>query len=409
MRVLQLHTRHREQGGEDVVVDTEAALLREAGHDVMQFIARNPESAPQAAAALSLAPWNPLMANRLRRVITDFEPDVAHVHNTWFAMSPSVIAVLKKSGVPVVMTLHNYRHVCANARLFRDGRPCEDCVGTSPWQGVRHACYRGSRAQSAIAVSAQSLHRRLGTWDLVEAFIVLTDFQKDVMVRGGVPSDRIKIKPNPVLDPGPRPAPPSESNAVLYVGRLETPKGIDLLIEVWNKVQPRDLELMVVGDGPLRALVEKATAHANVRLTGEIPHHDVRQAMLTSRVLVSPSRSYETFGLVAVEALSAGLPALVSDLGMARWENLSIQQRMLATRVIHKHLFAESIEVWLLENGPLRKNGTAQPALGTNYLAITNSLRLDLQALGLERKARAINPVEAIKAKIEAARQGGSS
>ena len=77
--------------------------------------------------------------------------------------------------------------------------------------------------------------------------------------------------------------------------------------------------------------------------------------------------------------------ALVSDLGVARWEDLSTQQRMLATRVIHKHLFAECIETWLLENGPLRKNGTARPALGTNYLAITNSLRLDLQALGLTR------------------------
>ena len=101
--------------------------------------------------------------------------------------------------------------------------------------------------------------------------------------------------------------------------------------------------------------------------------------------------------------------ALISDLGVTRWEDLSTQQRMLATRVIHKHLFAESIEVWLLENGPLKKNGTARPALGTNYLAITNSLRLDIQALGLERRSRAINPVEAIKAKIEAARQGGSS
>ncbi len=92
--------------------------------------------------------------------------------------------------------------------------------------------------------------------------------------------------------------------------------------------------------------------------------------------------------------------ALISDLGVARWEDLSTQQRMLATRVIHKHLFAESIEVWLLENGPLRKNGTARPALGTNYLAITNSLRLDLQALGVERRPRDVTPsFEQIKAR----------
>ena len=80
--------------------------------------------------------------------------------------------------------------------------------------------------------------------------------------------------------------------------------------------------------------------------------------------------------------------ALVSDLGASRWEDLSEQQRILVTRVIHKHLFAESIEAWLLEHGPLRKNGTVRPALGSNYLAIANSLRLDLITLGLERRTR---------------------
>jgi len=317
VRVLQIHTNYRDLGGEGLVVDTEAGLLRAEGHDVYQFTAQNRNSAPQSAAALAVAPWNPAQVRKLRQVVGEFKPDIAHVHNTWYAMSPAVISTVKHLGVPVVMTLHNYRLVCANGMLFRDGSPCEDCVGSSPWQGVRHSCYRGSTALSVVAVGTRVLHDRLGTYADVDVFVALTDFQRDVLVRGGLPRDRVVVKPNVVSDPGPRPAPPSRSNTVLYVGRLAEEKGVDVLIDGWTRDAPPGMELVIAGDGPLRPSLERAATASSIEFVGSVAPEGVQELMLTSRALVFPSKVYESFGMVVVEAFAAGLPALVTRGGAA--------------------------------------------------------------------------------------------
>ena len=315
MRVLQLHTEHRFGGGEDVVVDIEANLLREGGHDVEQVVARNPSTAPKAAATFASAPWNQAQARRILRAIKAFEPDVAHLHNTWFAMSPAVITALKRAGIPVVVTLHNYRLLCANGYLFRDGAPCEDCVAASPWQAVQHACYRDSRPLSVVAAGTIALHNRLGTYDDVDLFIALTEFQKDLLVRGGLPSDRVVVKPNSVGDPGPRAIAPSASKTVLYVGRLSEEKGGVPLVETWSVAPPAGLELAIVGDGPLRSRLEAEATASTVRLRGFQTRDRILSMMLESRALVVPSKWYEGLPLAVLEAFSAGLPVLASNLG----------------------------------------------------------------------------------------------
>ena len=151
MRVLQLHTPYRQPGGEDAVVRAEAEVLRRSGHEVVQYQVQNPPGAAGAIGSLVLSPWNPLQARRVQHLAERIRPDVAHVHNTWYAQSPAVLWALRRSGVPTVMTLHNYRLVCANGQLFRDGAPCEDCVGASPWHGVQHGCYRDSIVLSVPA------------------------------------------------------------------------------------------------------------------------------------------------------------------------------------------------------------------------------------------------------------------
>jgi glycosyltransferase involved in cell wall biosynthesis len=316
MRILQLHTRYREQGGEDAVVRAEADLLRRRGHEVVQHELRNPPDAAHAAVALALAPWNPLEARLVRGIAEQIRPDVVHVHNTWYAMSPAVLWSLRRVGVPVVVTLHNFRLLCANGQLFRDGAPCEDCVGSHPWHGVRHRCYRGSALLSVPPAGSVALHRRIGTWErCVDLFLALNEFARERFVHGGLPAGRIRVKPNFVADPGRRRTPASSSRTVLYVGRISPEKGVEVLVEAWRRVAATTtLELVVIGDGPNRKDLERR-AVPSIRFEGHLPADQVRERMTTARTLVVPSVWYEGQPMVVLEALAAGLPVLASRTG----------------------------------------------------------------------------------------------
>lgn len=315
MRILQVHTRYREAGGEDTVVEAEAELLTSVGHQVIPYVAENPVGAASTAASLALSHWNPWTARRLQAVARRIRPDVVHVHNTWFALSPSILAALDLAGVPIVATLHNYRLLCANAILYRDGHLCEDCVGSHPWHGVRHRCYRGSLAASTAAAANIAVNRALGTWSRhVRLFLALNEFARQRFIRGGVPAGKIRVKPNFVPDPGPRRLQPSQSRTILYVGRLAAEKGIQQLLSAWRELGATPLELVIIGDGPLRSVLEQHSPPM-VRFEGPLSRAAVREWMLTSRALVFPSLLYEGQPMTVLEASAAGLPVLASRLG----------------------------------------------------------------------------------------------
>jgi glycosyltransferase involved in cell wall biosynthesis len=315
VKVLQVHTQYREQGGEDSVVRAEGELLAAAGHDVVLHVARNPSGAVTTGASLAMSAWNPLAAREVRKVAERVQPDIAHVHNTWYALSPSVLAALTAADVPVVMTLHNYRLLCANALLFRDGHVCEDCVGSHPWHGVRHRCYRGSLVASTPAAGSIALHRALGTWNRhVRLFLTLSNFARTRFIRGGMPAHKIHVKPNFVSDPGLRPSPPSRSRTVLYVGRLDSVKGVETLLDAWDAWSPSGFELVLVGDGKLKPALQQR-ARRDIRLTGSLSREAVIAWMLRSRALVFPSLLYEGQPMAVLEALGCGLPVLASRLG----------------------------------------------------------------------------------------------
>ncbi len=313
MRILQVHNQYREPGGEDRVVQAEFDLLQSAGHEVVSHRVTNPSSALRSAGLLVLSPGNPGAGQAVKRLAAQFRPDVAHVHNTWFSLSPSVLGALQRSGVPVVMTLHNYRLMCVNSLLFRDGHPCEECVGSHPWHGVRHRCYRDSALASAAAAGAISINRSRSVWSRnVDRFLVLSQFSQQRFAAAGIPEERMTRVSNFVDDPGPRPAPPDQSNSVLFVGRLSAEKGADLLLRAWPAAS--GLELVVVGDGPQRPDLERVGG-SSVRFLGRRSAPEVRNLMLHSRALVFPSLAYENQPIVLLEALSAGLPVVASEGG----------------------------------------------------------------------------------------------
>lgn len=315
MRILQLHARYRIEAGEDSVVDNEAAALEAGGHVVRQLVVANPTDTVRAIGELARSLHNRPVAATVRRTIADFEPDVVHVHNTWFALSSSAVLAAAASGTPVVMTLHNYRLGCLSADLFRDGAVCTACVGRSPWRGVAHGCYRDSRLQSALQATEVAVTRTRGILDRsVQRFIAPSQFMADRLIEIGVPGERLVVKGHFSSDPGPRPTPPSQSQSIVSVGRFAMGKGLDTLVDAWPRVDPTlGRSLALIGDGPLAV-----RAPSGVDVPGWLPRTEVTARLLRARALVMPSEWYEPFGMVLIEAMSAGLPIVATTAAAAR-------------------------------------------------------------------------------------------
>jgi len=312
MRILQVHTPYRSPAGEDAVVENERRALADAGHKVRQVLLSNPTTTGSTLLSMGASSWNLRSARTVRREIEAFRPDVAHVHNTWFAGSGSVVATIHGKSIPMVMTLHNYRFGCLSGNLFRDGDTCEDCVGGFPWRGVTRRCYRNSLALSAVQAGALALNRATGVWlDGVDVFAVLTVFARGRFEAMGLPRSRMIVKPNFVPAPSEDRQPPSRSDQLLFVGRLAPEKGVELLTEAWS-TDPVG-RLVIVGDGPMRSDLQHR--HPNIDFRGKVDSAAVRSLMLSSRALLVPSLCYEGLPTVILEAFSTGLPVLGSDIG----------------------------------------------------------------------------------------------
>ncbi|WP_269632110.1 glycosyltransferase [Pelomonas sp. BJYL3] len=309
-RVLLVHNAYQQRGGEDAVVESELALLRQHGHEVQTYFRHNDEVRGQSPAGLALqAVWSRSTVQDLSSQIQRDRPDVIHVHNTLPLVSPAVFWVAHRHRIPVVMTLHNFRLLCPQAMLLREGRVCEDCVGRSPWPAVVHGCYRGSRAQTAVVSAMLGVHRALGTWQRrVSRYIALNEFARQKYIEGGLPAERIVLKPNFVDLPRP---PELERSGVLFVGRLSEEKGVRTLIEAAQALPP-GLRVTVVGDGPLRPLVE---AHPRLRYLGPQAAEAVQAQMAAAQLLLVPSIWFENFPRTIVEAFACGLPVIASRLG----------------------------------------------------------------------------------------------
>jgi glycosyltransferase involved in cell wall biosynthesis len=255
--------------------------------------------------------WSSASHRDVSQILAD-PADVAHFHNTFPLVSPAAYYAAARKGAAVVQTLHNYRLLCPNAVFFRDGRVCEDCLGkTIPWPGVVHACYRQSRTASAGVAGMLTFHRGLKTSTRVDVYIALTEFARRKFIQGGIPEDRIVVKPNFVADPG---IGTHEGRYVLFVGRLAPEKGIETLIEAWRTVR-RDhaVSLKVVGSGPSDSMA--ANMEPGIEWLGWRSQEEVVQLMKQARILVFPSRHYEGLPVTIIEAFATGLPVAGSAIG----------------------------------------------------------------------------------------------
>ncbi|MFE5942671.1 glycosyltransferase family 4 protein [Streptomyces sp. NPDC056480] len=323
MHVLVVHNRYSsaQPSGENRVVDEEVGLLRAAGHRVDLFERRSDDiaarSLPGKVAVPLLVPWNPSARAELTARLRADRPDVVHVHNVFPLLSPSVLAACADAGVPVVATLHNYTQVCPPGTLHRDGRQCTECVGKAvPLPAVRHGCYRNSRLATVPLAVSLSVNRRRW-WSGVERFFCISAAQRDVLVRSGMPAERLAVKHNFVPDPGTVRTGAGEQ--LLFLGRLAEAKGVRLLMAAWDEVAADGgvgVPLVIAGAGPLQPEVTAwAAGRDDVRYAGLWDPAECRRALARSVAVVAPSLAMETFGLVVAEAMAAGVPAVAAAHG----------------------------------------------------------------------------------------------
>lgn len=309
MKVLFVHNAYQHKGGEDTVLEAEAALLASRGHVVEHFTRHNNDISQMSRASVAIQTfWSTPSAKDFEAQLRSFKPDVVHVHNTFPLISPAIYWVADRMGVPVVQTLHNFRLFCPQAMLLREGKVCEDCLGKLPWRGALRGCYRESRLQSTVLASMVSLHRGLGTWqNKVTRYIALNNFCRNKCIEGGLPAERIVIKPN-FVDFLPPIA--VDRKDFLFVGRLSAEKGIDTLVAASGMVEAARVQ--VAGTGPEAELLN---AVPNIRALGALSGDQVREAMGGAIALVLPSICNESFPRTLAEAFGSGLPVIASRLG----------------------------------------------------------------------------------------------
>jgi glycosyltransferase involved in cell wall biosynthesis len=316
MKVAVVHNFYQQAGGEDVVFRAESNLLSAQGHTVLRYTTDNRQIKGIGRFSLATrAIWNRSVYRELRELFRRERPDIAHFHNTFPLVSPAGYYAARAEGIAVVQTLHNFRMVCPSGLLFRDGHPCEECVGKLfPWPSIVHACYHNSHAATAAKAGMLTLHKPLGTWTrIVGTYIALSEFSRRKFIEGGLPPDKIVVKPNFVeVDPG---AGSHLGGYALFVGRLSPEKGVETIIDTWNTMK-NHVPLKIVGEGPLdNQLRARAADRSQVQFLGIQPASRVRELMRDAWVLIVPSRWYEGLPLVVLEAFAAGLPVIASDLG----------------------------------------------------------------------------------------------
>jgi len=314
MKILQVHNYYQYSGGEDIVLKNEFDLLTSHGHEVSQFTKSNTKidnySFIEKSKLFFEAAYSIKLYNEISELIKGSEPDICHVHNTMPLISPSVYYACSENNIPVIQTLHNYRLLCSNAYLFRDGKVCEECIGKSLYNSVKYGCYRDSKLQTFSLAKIIEKNKKWDTWkNKVDSYITLTEFAKNKFIEGGLPGDKLKVKPNFLSeDPGIN---YDIQNHFLFAGRLDVTKGVNVLLDSLQFFH-KGMKILLAGDGPLKSAVQNSS---KVKYQGQLDRIELIKKLHASVALIFPSIWYEGMPMLIVEAFACGKPVIASNLG----------------------------------------------------------------------------------------------
>ena len=319
MRILVAHNSYEQAGGEDAVVKAEYELLEKNGQDVFLYTRSNSEikslSGPGKLKFLLQLKWSRKSYNDLRVQIRKIRPDIAHFHNIFYMITPSVYDACHDEGIPVVQSQHNFRPLCSNGLFLRNHRVCEECLEHSLWRGVRYGCFKGSRLATWPVASMLMAHQKKGTWSKkVDRYIVAAEFTRQKYIQAGFPEHKISVKPHFVFPP--QQSQSHDQGYALYIGRLSEEKGVDVLLKAWESLP--EIPLRVIGTGPLLEELKRLAwqkGMSQVQFLGYVSYEQYDSNFKAAKFLVVPSICYESLPRVMVEAYSYGIPVLASRLG----------------------------------------------------------------------------------------------
>jgi glycosyltransferase involved in cell wall biosynthesis len=321
VRVLVVHNRYSSAtpSGENVAVAHEIAWLRRAGVEVDTYEASNDDvlggstAVRLRAAAETL--WSPTAAAGFGTRLDQVRPDVVHVHNLFPLLTASVPGRAIRSGVPVVWTAHNLRVSCIEGTHFRDGAECRLCHPGWRLPGIRHRCYRGSAGGSALVTGATGAFRRLARTRMTTIAISRT-LRSWLIDEAGFEPGRVHVKYNAVAAPAAAATGAAGAPTFVFVGKFASYKGIELLLDAWQRVSHPRARLRFVGDGPLAGTVQAAAAtDPRITWTGHVPASEVHRELAGARAVLVPSVWDEPFGLVVAEAFALGRPVITTGRG----------------------------------------------------------------------------------------------
>jgi glycosyltransferase involved in cell wall biosynthesis len=332
MRVLLIHSFHYARGGDSTYARALTGALEAGGHAVVPLAMRHPHNDPSPweqrfvswvdprsaargdrlrAAARLLWSWEARRASR--QLVAEARPDVAHLQHVHRHLTPSVLGPLRRAGVPVVWTLHDYELVCANGLLYTEGAPCERCAGHRYHEALRHRCKQGELLTSAAAAVEKGLHALLGVSAQVDRFLCPSDWLRRAVVRMGLPADRVFHLPNLLPPVAARPAPLAGGDW-LVAGRLAREKGVHVAIEAARRLPGATLH--ICGSGPEEAaLRHQAASLPQVRFHGHLPQAALAQRIAACRVVAVPSLWPENLPYAVSEAQGLGRPVVASAVG----------------------------------------------------------------------------------------------
>lgn len=350
MKILIAHNHYGDHatGGEAMVFNAEAELLENNGFNIRKYEKTNSDIENMNIFSklnkVKNIHWSEGTIVEAGKIMDEFQPDILHVHNYKFAITPSIFQAAKDRGIKTVLTLHNFRLMvpCGNF-MTKEGNICELCLTGSPKNILIKRCAQGSALKSYLQyrLFTKTKYKLNQLADLVDKYVVLTEFSREKLIQAGVNKEKIFIKPN-FISPLNSATVIDKVERAVFIGRLSFEKGILQLLDSWKNI---NYPLVIIGTGPLEEeALNKAKKNSNITLLGNMHNDDVREFLKNSAFMVFPSTLYEGLGMTILEAMSLSVPVIASNLG-TRPEVIDDKKTGVLYDVDNQHDFIEKVEL----------------------------------------------------------------